>query len=216
MSDPPLTQPTLLLKIRDAEDEAAWERFVKIYTPLVFSYCRKRGLQEADASDVAQEVMRTVAQAISRFDYNQAKGTFRGWLLTVTRNKLLKHFTKIQNLPMGSGRSTIQAKLEATPDAEETDHWNHDYQQRLFQWAASEVKSEFSDKTWSAFWRTAVENQPSQAVAESLEMSIGALYIAKSRVIARIRKQIEAVNGREDSVLWNESDGHSPKNPTQA
>jgi len=69
MSEIPITQPTLLLRIRDTEDEASWERFVKIYTPLVFGYCRKRGLQEADASDVAQEVMRTVAQLINRFEY---------------------------------------------------------------------------------------------------------------------------------------------------
>ncbi len=204
MSDSPLTQPSLLLKIRNAEDEAAWERFVKIYTPLVFGYCRKRGLQEADASDVAQEVMRTVAQAITRFDYNQSKGTFRGWLLTVTRNKLLKHFTKIQKQPIGSGRSTIQAQLEATPNADETNHWNHEYQQRLFQWAASEVKNEFSEKTWAAFWKTAVENQSGQETAKHLEMSVGAIYIAKSRVIARIREQIESISGGEDSVLWNE------------
>ncbi|MBT5708730.1 MAG: sigma-70 family RNA polymerase sigma factor, partial [Verrucomicrobia bacterium] len=136
MSDIPITQPTLLLRIRDTEDEASWERFVKIYTPLVFGYCRKRGLQEADASDVAQEVMRTVAQSINRFDYNKKKGTFRGWLLTVTRNKLLKYFSKLQKQPIGTGRTTIQTKLEETPDAVETDHWNHAYQQRLFQWAS--------------------------------------------------------------------------------
>lgn len=205
MSDIPITQPTLLLKIRDAEDEVSWERFVKIYTPLVFGYCRKRGLQDADASDVAQEVMRTVSQAINRFDYNKKKGTFRGWLLMVTRNKLLKHFSKLQKQPIGSGRTTIQAKLEETPDAAETDHWNTAYQQRLFQWASTEVKDEFSEKTWSAFWLAAVENQKSQEIATDLEMSLGAVYIAKSRVIARIRKQIETINGSEDSVLWSRS-----------
>ena len=205
MSDIPITQPTLLLRIRDTEDEASWERFVKIYTPLVFGYCRKRGLQEADASDVAQEVMRTVAQSINRFDYNKKKGTFRGWLLTVTRNKLLKYFSKLQKQPIGTGRTTIQTKLEETPDAVETAHWNHAYQQRLFQWASGEVKEEFAEKTWSAFWLAAVENQSSQKIATDLQMSLGAVYIAKSRVIARIRKQIESVNGSEDSVLWSGS-----------
>ena len=205
MSNLPITQPTLLLKIRNSDDDAAWERFVKIYTPLVFGYCVKRGLQAADASDVAQETMRTVAQAINRFEYDKKKGTFRGWLLMVTRNKLLKHFTKIQRQPIGTGRTSIQATLEATPDANETDHWNHAYQQRLFQWASEEVKSEFSKKTWTAFWLMAVENKNSQTVANELDMSLGALYIAKSRVIARIRKQIESINGAEDSVLWSDS-----------
>ncbi len=206
MSNLPITQPTLLLKIRDTDDIAAWERFVTIYTPLIFGYCLKRGLQPADASDVAQETMRTVAQAINRFDYDKKKGTFRGWLLMVTRNKLLKHFSKIQRQPIGTGSSTIQAKLEATPDADETDSWNHAYQQRLFQWAAAEVKSEFSKKTWNAFWLMAVENKNSQTVAHQLGMSLGALYIAKSRVISRIRKQIESINGAEDSALWNDTD----------
>ncbi len=202
MSDIPITQPTLLLRIRDADDADSWERFVKLYTPLVFGYCRQRGLQEADASDVAQEVMRTVAQSIQRFEYNRDKGTFRGWLLAVTRNKLLKYFTKIQRVPLGSGRTTIHAKLEATPDATETDHWDRAYQQRLFQWACSEVQDEFTPKTWSAFCQTAIDNQPPHQVASALGTSLGAVYIAKSRVIARIRKQIESVNGAEDSALW--------------
>ena len=149
--------------------------------------------------------MRTVAQSINRFEYNQKKGTFRGWLLRVTRNKLLKYFSKLQKQPIGSGRTTIQAKLEETPNAAETDHWNNAYQQRLFQWASGEVRDEFAEKTWSAFWLTAVENQGSQKIATELQMSLGAVYIAKSRVIARIRKQIESISGSEDSVLWSGS-----------
>lgn len=204
MSHQPVTQPTLLLQIRDATDEVAWNHFVRIYTPLVFGYCRQRGLQEADASDVSQEVLRTVAVKIGRFDYSSKKGSFRGWLLGVTRNKLLKHFTKLQKQPAGIDQSTILNRLEATPDANENAAWDEAYQQRLFQWAANEVSSEFTEKTWSAFWQTSVKDRPSQEVAEELQMSLGAVYIAKSRAIARIRKKIETVSGLEDSVLWNE------------
>ena len=205
MSHQPVTQPTLLLQIRDATDEAAWSRFVKIYTPLVFGYCRQRGLQEADASDVSQEVMRTVAMKIGRFDYSSKKGSFRGWLLGVTRNKLFKYFTKLQKQPTGTDRSTILDRLEATPDASENAAWDEAYQQRLFQWAANEVRSEFTEKTWSAFWQTSVKARPSQEVADELQMSLGAVYIAKSRAIARIRKKIETVSGQEDSGLWTKT-----------
>lgn len=205
MSEIPITQPTLLLKIRDADDSAAWEQFVRLYTPLVFAFCKQRGLQDADASDVAQEVMKTVAQSIERFDYNRRKGTFRGWLFTVTRNKLLKFFTKLQKQPQGTGRTTIHTQLEQTPDAQETEIWNLAYQKRLFQWAANEVKSEFSEKTWDAFWNTAVKNQNSQETAKALSMSLGAVYIAKSRVISRIRQQIESISGQEDTELWSKS-----------
>jgi DNA-directed RNA polymerase specialized sigma24 family protein len=100
---------------------------------------------------------------------------------------------------------TIHTQLEQTPDAQETEIWNLAYQKRLFQWAANEVKSEFSEKTWDAFWNTAVKNQNSQETAKALSMSLGAVYIAKSRVISRIRQQIESISGQEDTELWSRS-----------
>ncbi len=214
MSQIPVTEPTLLIQIRDPDDALAWERFVKLYTPLVFGFCRQRGLQDADASDLSQEVMKTVAQSIHRFDYDQRRGTFRSWLLRVTRNKLLKFFSKLQRLPKATGRTSIQERLEATPSPEETGEWNAAYQRRLFNWAAQEVENEFAPTTWQAFWKTAVENQRSPAVAEELQISLGAVYIAKSRVLARIRKQIATVAGDDDLDLATACDTSPPKGST--
>ena len=137
------THPSLLLRLRDLEDAAAWERFVDLYTPLVFQFARKRGLQEADAADVTQEVMKAVAAAIQKFEYE----------------------------------------------------WNHEYRLRMFHWAAETVRGEFRAPTWEAFWQTAVLNRPVGDVARGLGLSEGAVYIARSRVIARLRAHVEAATG---------------------
>src|SRR2546425_13358367 len=102
MNDASITRPSLLLRVRDVNDDAAWSQFVEIYTPLVFGYCRGRGLQEGDAADVAQESMRAVAKAIGKFEYDQQRGQrgkFRNWLLTVVRSKLHDFLAQQQHQP---------------------------------------------------------------------------------------------------------------------
>jgi len=192
------TRQTLLLTIRDAKDDRAWGEFVDLYSPVIFGFCLKRGLQEADAADVVQEVMKSVSQHIEKFDYDPEKGTFRSWLYTVTRNELGRHFKKRARQPQGTGRTTIMRMVEdqADPDAEAD--WDAEYRRQLFHWAANRVKDEFTEKTWSAFWRTAVDQEKPGNVAESLGMSVGAVYIAKSRTLARIGETIESIAGEWD------------------
>src|ERR671936_1315111 len=88
MPEPPTTRASLLVRIRDPHDTEAWRQFVQLYASVVYGYARKRGLQDADAADLMQEVFRAVASAAGRLDYDPKRGTFRGWLYTVTRNKL--------------------------------------------------------------------------------------------------------------------------------
>src|ERR1051325_12255883 len=106
MLNPPQTRPTLLLKIRDAQDHQAWESFVIIYAPLIHGFCMKRGLQDADAADVAQEVLKAVALSIQRFEYEPARGKFRNWLLTVTRNNYNNFLCGKQRRPETPGGTT--------------------------------------------------------------------------------------------------------------
>ena len=195
----PLTRPSLLLSLRDAGDDRAWKDFVEIYTPLIFGHCTRRGLQEADAADVTQEVMRAVARAIQKLDYDRSRGTFRAWLLTVTRSKLNNFFASRARHPQGTGDTAVVEFLEAQPDPEAAADWEREYRQRLFQIAAENVRPEFQAGTWSAFWRTAVEDEPVAAVAANLGMSAGAVYIARSRVLARLRTEIESLD-RDDGI----------------
>ncbi|MFO0916313.1 MAG: sigma-70 family RNA polymerase sigma factor [Pirellulales bacterium] len=194
MSPTPVTRQSLLLKIRDAGDAAAWRQFVEIYLPLIHAYSVHRGLQDADAADVAQQVLQSVARAIPEFDYNSAQGSFRGWLLTITRNQLYDWFRRAARQPAGSGDSGVQAALhQAADDRSEEELWNLEHQRRLFQWASERAAGEFQPTTWQAFYRTAVAGESASAVADSLQISVGAVYIAKSRVTARLRELVQSV-----------------------
>lgn len=182
------TRPSLLVAIRDPGNDRAWTEFIQLYTPLVFGHCRRRGLQEADAADVAQDVMRAVAQSIRRFEYDRVKGSFRSWLLTVTRSKLANFFARESRKPQGASDTQLTEWAADQPSPEEQGEWEQEYRQRLFDWAADAVKSEFQSSSWQAFWRTAVDHEPVAVVAADLGLSPGAVYIARSRIIARLRE----------------------------
>jgi len=178
--------------LRDVSNEVAWQQFTRLYLPLVFSYCVKRGLQEADSADVAQEVLRAVLGKIREFEYDPARGSFRGWLFQVTRHKLSKFFTShYRQSELGNSTELIRLVEQNTP--EDDSIWETEYRQRLFDWAVEQVKDEFKEATWQAFWRTATEEASVKETADQLGMSTGAVYIARSRVLARLREVIEQV-----------------------
>ena len=193
MGESPQTQPSLLVRIADARDSQAWAQFVDIYAPLVYGFARKQGLQDADAADLTQEVLRAVSRAVGRLRYDPRRGSFRGWLFTIVRNKLRTFRARQARQCQASGDSSAQARLEAEPDRRETQaaRWDQEYEERLFLWAAEEVRGGFQDSTWRAFWQTAVEGQTPGQAAEALGISVGAVYIARSRVLARLKEQIQ-------------------------
>src|SRR5262249_14174045 len=138
MAEPPNTRASLLIRIRDARDGQAWAQFVELYAPLVYGFARKRGLQDADAADLTQEVLRTVARAVGRLEYDPARGSFRSWLFTVARNKLY-NFLNRPKLP-GNNSADSQEVLAGQPAREEVDQWDQEYQQRLLAWAAAQIR----------------------------------------------------------------------------
>jgi RNA polymerase sigma-70 factor (ECF subfamily) len=163
---------------------------VEIYAPLVYDMARRRGLQDADAADLTQDVLRSVSVAIGRLDYDLAKGTFRSWLFTVTRNALNTFFDAQRRVPRAGDR-TVQAWLESQPGPdEESAVWDREYRERLLAIAAEKVRSSFEEGTWQAFWQTAVLGKPGKDVAAGLGITVGAVYIAKSRIMARIKERV--------------------------
>jgi RNA polymerase sigma factor (sigma-70 family) len=190
----PLTRASLLVRIQDPNDTHAWSEFVELYASVVYGFARKRGLQDADAADVMQDVLRSVASAVGRLQYDPKRGTFRGWLFSVTRNKLYNFLDKKRRHPQGAGDTAAQIRLEEHPETTgELDEWDAEYEKRTFAWAAERVRKEFQERTWKAFWQTAVEGKNPTEVGNSLKMSPGAVYVAKSRVIARLREEIETL-----------------------
>ena len=189
----PLTQKSLLVRIRDAGDHEAWCRFVDIYGPVLYQYALRQGLQDADAADLVQDVIRRVSAAIAEFRYDPSQGTFRGWLYTVARNSLRNFWALAGRREKGTGDSKFHKFLEQIPDEENEDSkvWEQEYERHLLMLAADRIKGSFSPATWQAFWQTAVEVKNVKEVAESLGMSVGAAYVAKSRVLARMRQEVE-------------------------
>jgi RNA polymerase sigma-70 factor (ECF subfamily) len=186
-----LTRPSLLVRIRDPHDRTAWRQFVDLYGTLVYRFARNRGLQDADAADLTQEVFQAVAKAAGRLEYDPRQGTFRGWLYTIARHKLADFLARRQRQPIGSGNTTALRRLdeEPSPDGDD-DEWEHEFRRQRFLWAAGQVKGHFTPSTWQAFWQTAVDGRPVAEVAAELGLSAGAVYVARSRVLARFAEQV--------------------------
>jgi RNA polymerase sigma-70 factor (ECF subfamily) len=195
MNESPSTQPSLLARIRDSQDDAAWQRFVELYTPFIYGVFRRRGLQAADAADVAQEVLQTVASAIPRFEYDRGRGSFRSWLFSVARSRLNDHFRKRERQPVGSGETAVQEILAAQPeDSNEQAQWERSWKRHVLDWVSDRAREHFEPTTWKAFWSTAVEGTPVAQAARELGLSTGAVYIARSRVMAKLRTMIEDID----------------------
>ena len=194
------TQKSLIFRIRNGCDAEAWAHFVDIYGPLIYRYGRRKGLQDADAADLSQTVLTEVAQCIGRFNYDATLGRFRNWLLVIARYKLSR-LSQRQARHTGNGDTRTLAMLDQWPAEDElAKTWNAEYQDHLFRWAADQVRDEVEESTWLAFWNTAVENQTPAEVAQQLGMKVGTVYVAKSRVLLRIRDKIATVDDEVDSV----------------
>jgi RNA polymerase sigma factor (sigma-70 family) len=201
VDDSPLTRASLLVQLRDGANDGAWREFMKLYGPVVYGFARKRGLQDADAADLMQDVMRSVSAAIGRLDYDRNQGTFRGWLFTITRNKVFNFLSARRIRPQGSGDSTTNRLLNQEPDSNDgSDVWEMEYERRLAGVAMNRVKSEFQENTWQAFWLTAVEGVGAAAAAQQVGISTGAIYVAKSRVLARLKEEVETMRRQEEGL----------------
>jgi RNA polymerase sigma-70 factor (ECF subfamily) len=191
MAEAPTTRPSLLVRLRDARDNEAWEQFVDLYAPAVYGYARKRGLQDADAADLTQSVLRRVAAHMGHFEYDARRGSFRGWLFTIVRRHLYDFKSQRNGMCQGSGDPHTHGLLEAQPaPATESAEWEREYRHSVFVWAAGQVQPLFHETTWQAFWQTGVENRPVKDVAAALGLSVVAVYQARSRIMARLRAEV--------------------------
>jgi len=154
-------------------------------------------LQAGDAADVTQEVFKSVASSIDRFRRDRAGDSFRGWLWTITRNKIRDHFRRQADEPQAAGGTAAHERLHAIsqepPEAENSLLSSFDADADLVRRALRIVEAEFEAKTFRAFWRTAIDGQRAADVAEELDMSTAAVYMAKSRVFRRLRTEMEGL-----------------------
>lgn len=173
---------------------AAWERLVRLYAPLVATWCRRWGVAEQDIGDILQDVFSAVAGHLSRFHRDRPGDTFRGWLATISRNKIRDHFRNRKDETEGAGGSEGIRRLQQVPDLHTGDSAPDPADDlvldELLYRALESIRGEFHEKTWRAFWGVVVEGRATADVALDLGMSAGAVRVAKSRVLLRLRREL--------------------------
>lgn len=192
MRTPSETRETLIRRLPNGGDVEAWDEFVEIYEPLLFRLARAKGMQQADAEDFVQETFTNVARAIGKWIERGDRGSFRVWLLRVAQNLAINFLTRPKYQRWGSGNSDVEQLLKDAPagEGESTEMYLLEYRRELFRWAADQVRERVSEKQWLAFWRTSVEGSSIEEVAKGLRMTVGAIYIARSRIAKRIRELV--------------------------
>jgi len=189
----PTTRHSLLLRLADASDNAAWIEFLEVYETTSFRFVCSRGLQPTDAEDVTQRVLTAVMEKSRNWQPDAARGSFGAWLFRVARNLSAKAWNEQARKPIGNGDSASAALLAEVPGPSNDDQtvFHLEYRRALFHWAADRVRERVNDATWQAFWMTAAEQQDAKDVAQGLGMSLSSVYTAKCRMLARIRQEID-------------------------
>ncbi|MEZ6096963.1 MAG: sigma-70 family RNA polymerase sigma factor [Pirellulaceae bacterium] len=181
------TSESLLARLEDSNDSDAWNRFVELYTPLIFYWARRSGLQVSDASDLVQEVMAIVSQAIKRFQYDRGK-SFRGWLRTITVNQFRQKWRRAQRTKITSGELSLLAAMPDRRTLEST--WDRSYRFEILQRAIAGMRPDFAEETWDALMEFLKGQRTAKEIANEQNISVWTLYAAKSRMLKRLRNEL--------------------------
>jgi RNA polymerase sigma-70 factor, ECF subfamily len=182
---------TLLDQLRIGHPEG-WKRFVRLYSPVIYRWCRRAGLTAEDAADVFQEVLLAVTLHLPQFRRDRSQDSFSGWLAAIARNKVRDHYRRRSGRPEARGGSTAQRQMSEIPQSPESSEESIRPDAESAAWLSRGVldmiRVEFETRTWEAFWRTTVDGQPPACVATDLGTSVAGVYMAKSRILRRLRQ----------------------------
>lgn len=205
MTIPPETNSQLLIRLRDPQDREAWTEFVAIYQPLIYRVARRTGLQDADALNLSQDVLQKVSRKAIEKNVPSGGG-FRKWLTVVAKNAAVDAFRK-HRPDIAHGGSDVQSQLGKLADPSDSGTLlKIELKRSAFRWAAARIKNEFKAETWNAFWMTMVEGQSCEHAAAKLKKSVGAIYTSRSRVMQRLKKEVEAFD-------WEQFENESQHQP---
>jgi RNA polymerase sigma-70 factor (ECF subfamily) len=187
----PETNHSLVARVKDLGDGASWIEFMGIYQPVVYRMAKRRGLQDADANDVMQQVFVSVAGAIDRWEPGEGLPPFRAWLTTITKNAISKALSR-RPRDRAAGSTSVMEQLNAVADGDVStdEEFIAQSRQQMFRWAAQRVRVDFAQATWDMFWRTSVLGESVSEVAAATGRTTGAIYIARHRVVARLKEEI--------------------------
>ena len=197
----PTTREMLLAKIQDPGDAAAWQAFVDLYAPLVYGHCRNRGLQHADAQDVAQEVFYRVSRAIGDFRYDTARGRFRNWLGLVTHQQVLRHRQKQARRAQGMGAAGENGQLADSFEGAVEGAWIEAFNAHIYACALVRIRPEFDEESWHAFERVWGGQERPSEVAQALQKQVAWIYQVKHKIVGRLKEEIQRLSA--DVALFN-------------
>ena len=191
MMDMADTSITLLQRLQHSNDPENWERLMSLYRPLLTSWLRRYDVQVSDSDDLIQEVLMAVAKDLPTFDHNGRTGAFRAWLRSIMVNRLRNFWRSRGRQLQAQGGSDIQQRLAQLddPSSEMSQLWNQQHDLHVAQQLLRQVEPDFTAQTWAAFTRVAIDGQRADAVAAELGISTNAVFIAKSRVLSRLRRE---------------------------
>jgi RNA polymerase sigma-70 factor, ECF subfamily len=181
---------SILIRARRNEPEA-WHRLTHLYASVVYGWVRRGGVIEADAADVVQDVFLEVARCLDRFDHKSPGHSFSGWLYTITRRRTIDFLRR--RGPIAEGGSTALGRIAEAPDTPEPETAPDDPTPGVLRRGLELIRDEFEQKTWRAFELTAIDNKPAADAAAELGLSVGAVYVAKSRVLKKLREVLDGL-----------------------
>jgi RNA polymerase sigma-70 factor (ECF subfamily) len=182
------TPHSLLERLRKEPDALTWERFVALYTPLIRGWLRRYALLDHDADDLVQEVLGVVVRELPQFEHSRRPGAFRNWLRTITANRTKNFLRAERSRPASTGAMEALDQL-ADPNSDLSRLWNQEHDRHVTHRLLELIAPEFEPTTWQAFHRVTVGGEKSADVAQNLGISVNAVYIARSRIMARLREE---------------------------
>lgn len=187
----PDTRNSLIARLGDGADVEAWHEFSQVYRPLIVRMGLAKGLQRADAEDLAQTILVSISGAIGKWQ-PAGPAKFRTWLKRIADNAILNALTR-KKPDLAAGGTSVDQLLNSSqrPEGPDTELLQLEYRRGVFHWAANKIRDEFTETTWQAFWLTAVESQPAETVGQTLGRNRGSIYAAKSRVMSRLLQQVD-------------------------
>lgn len=199
----PETRSSLITRLANVGDQEAWSEFCGLYEPLIYRQARRYGMQHADAREMVQDVLVAVSTAIERFQPDRQRGRFRSWLFAIGHRTSRRHFRQLSRPDRAVGEQTPTSDVEQLADQDveyPEQEFDAELRRRAFRHVAELVQPDFAESTWNAFWKTAVLQNSIPDVAKELKMTVGSVYVARSRVMARLRQRADEITSHNVSI----------------